>query len=443
MAVFQGFNNIGKVPELRRRIVFTLVVLAIYRLGVFVTIPGVDRAVMQNMVKGQGGLLGLFNLFSGGAVANLSILALGIMPYVSASIIMQLMGLVSKQVEELRKEGEAGRRKLEQYTRYGAIVLSCVQAFGMAMMLEGMNNSSDAGGRMGDVVTSVGWSFRLMTMITLTTGSGLLMWLGEQATERGIGNGVSMIILASIVSGIPRGVQNYYQSHTGDLQPLTVTILLAVLLVSIATVVFFERAQREIPIQYSRRQVGRRVYGGQTAHLPLKVNMASMIPPIFASSLLMFPQTLAGFNIPGMSTFSSLLNRGDWLFQTLFAALSIFFSFFYTAVTFQPIDVADNLKKQQANIPGIRPGRQTAEYIDRVLTRLTVGGAVYVAAICVIPSVIAQSFRVPFQFGGTSLIIVVGVALDTVTQIEAHLITRSYEGLTGPRATRLSGRRPA
>jgi preprotein translocase subunit SecY len=444
MAALAGFSNIGKVPELRRRIIFTLIVVAIYRVGVFVTTPGVDRVVMHQAVKGQGGLLGLFNLFSGGALANLSIFALGIMPYVSASIIMQLMGLVSKQVEELKKEGEAGRRKLEQWTRYGAVGLATFQSFGLALTLEGMNGGS--GGSVvghGDVVTDPGWGFRLLTVITLTTGSSLLMWLGEQATERGIGNGTSMIIFASIVSGIPSGVMSYWQGTGGDIQPLTVAVLLGVLLASIAIVVFFERAQRRIPIQYSRRQVGRRVYGGQNAHLPLKVNMASMIPPIFASSLLMFPATLANMNIPGMQSFSSLLNRGDWLFHTLFAALIIFFAFFYTAVTFQPVDVADNLKKQQANIPGIRPGRQTAEYIDRVLTRLTTGGAIYIAAICTIPALVAQSFRIPFQFGGTSLIIVVGVALETVNQIEAHLITRSYEGLTGPRMTRLSGRRPA
>jgi preprotein translocase subunit SecY len=443
MAALAGFSNIGKVPELRRRIVFTLIVVALYRVGVFITTPGVDRAVMHSVVKGQGGLLGLFNLFSGGALANLSIFALGIMPYISASIIMQLMGLVSKQVEELKKEGEAGRRKLEQFTRYGAVVLACFQSFGVAMMLEGMNNADMGGGRFGDVVTAPGWGFRAITIITLTTGTSLLMWLGEQATDRGIGNGTSMIIFASIVSGIPNGVASYWAGAGGDIQPLTIAVLLGVLLVSVAIVVFFERAQRQIPIQYSRRQVGRRVYGGQTAHLPLKVNMASMIPPIFASSLLVFPATLANMNIPGMQAFSSLLNRGDWLFHVLFAALIIFFAFFYTAVTFQPVDVADNLKKQQANIPGIRPGRQTAEYIDRVLTRLTTGGAIYIAVICVVPAVIAQSFRVPFQFGGTSLIIVVGVALETVSQIEAHLITRSYEGLTGPRMTRLSGRRPA
>jgi len=441
MAVFQGFSNIGKVPELRQRILFTLGVVAIYRVGVFITTPGVDRSVMRNIVKTQGGVLGFLNVFSGGALQNLSIFALGIMPYVSASIIMQLLGLVSKQVEEQRKEGEAGRRRLEQWTRYGAIVLSFAQSFGVAMWLEGLNNSDMGGGRFGDVVGNPGWGFRLLTIITLTTGSGLLMWLGEQATDRGIGNGTSMIIFAGIVSGIPAGLTNYWQGNAGDVQPLTVTILVAVLTLSVACVVFFERAYRQIPIQYSRRQVGRHVYGAQRAHLPLKVNMASMIPAIFASSLLSFPATLAGFNLPFMSTISSILNRGDWAFQFMFALLCIFFSFFYTSVTFQPVEVAENLKKQQANIPGIRPGKQTAEYIDRVLTRLTVAGALYVAAICVIPSMIAMSFRVPFQFGGTSLMIVVGVALETVNQIEAHLITRSYEGLTGPQMTRLSGRR--
>jgi preprotein translocase subunit SecY len=441
MAALEGFSNMFKVPELRRRIVFTLGIVAIYRVGIFITTPGVDRSVMKNIVSGQGGLLGLFNLFSGGALENLSIFALGIMPYVSASIIFQLLGLVSKQVEELRKEGEAGRRKLDQWTRYGTILLSIFQAFGVAMMLEGMNNADMGGGRFGDVVGDPGWGFRLMTIVTLTTGTGLLMWLGEQATERGIGNGTSMIIFAGIVSGIPSGVVSYFKGNAGDVEPLTIALLLAVLIVSISCVVFFERAQRRIPIQYSRRQVGRHVYGGQRAHLPLKVNMASMIPPIFASSLLMFPATLAGFNIPLMATFSSHLNRGDWMFHTLFATLIIFFAFFYTSVTFQPVDVAENLKKQQANIPGIRPGKQTAEYIDKVLTHLTVAGSLYIAAICVIPTVIANSFRIPFQFGGTSLMIVVGVALETVNQIEAHLITRSYEGLTGPRMTRLSGRR--
>ncbi len=439
MSLLGRFSNIGKVPELRKRIAFTLLVIAVYRVGAFITTPGVDREAMRSAVSQQGGLLNIFNLFSGGALSNLSVFALGIMPYITASIIMQLMGMVSKQVEELKKEGEAGRRKLEQYTRYGAVGLSIVQSLMMATTFEGMN--SQGGGGAGNIVLDPGWPFRLMTVITMTTGSALIMWLGEQATEQGIGNGTSMIIFAGIVASVPNGLVSYYQSVGGSLQPLTVALVLAVLLASVAVVVFFEQAQRQIPIQYARRQVGRRIYGGQTAHLPLKVNMASMIPPIFASSLLAFPATLASFNVPGMAQFGSIINRGDWVFNLFFGALIIFFCFFYTAVTFQPLDVADNLKKQQANIPGIRPGKQTAEYIDRVLTRLTVGGSVYVAAICIIPAVVARAFNVPFQFGGTSLMIVVGVALETVNQVEAHVITRSYEGVTGPQTTRLSGRR--
>jgi preprotein translocase subunit SecY len=443
MALISGLSGIGKVPELRRRIIFTLVLLALYRVGVFVSTPGVDRSVMNRIVSGQGGLLGLFNLFSGGALGNLSIFALGIMPYVSASIIMQLMGLVSRQVEELRKEGESGRRKLEQWTRYGTLFLCLFQSFGVAMWLEGLNNTDMGGGRFGDVVANPGWGFRLLTMATLTTGSMLIMWLGEQITDRGVGNGTSLIIFAGIVANVPQAIGRMWSGGSGDIEPLAVAMIGTTLLVSIAVVVFFERAQRRIPIQYARRQVGRRVYGGQQAHLPLRVNMASMIPPIFASSLLMFPATLQTFNIPGMQELSAVLNRGDWMFHIFFAALIIFFTFFYTAVTFQPVDVADNLKKQQANIPGIRPGRRTAEYIDGVIGRITVGGSIYLAAICIFPTLVFQAFRVPFQFGGTSLIIVVGVALETVNQIEAHLITNSYEGMTGAGPTRLSGRRPA
>ncbi len=438
MALFQGFSNIGKVPELRRRIIFTLMIVAIYRVGIFITTPGVDRGVMRSLVEQQGGLLGMINMFSGGALGNMSIFALGIMPYISASIVVQLLGMVSKTVEEMRKEGESGRRKLEAYTRYGAIVLSVVQGYAIATTLE----STNVGGQ-GDLVTDPGWPFRLMTVLTLTTGTSLIMWMGERATESGIGNGISLIIFASIVSGIPGGVTQYWAGTGGEIEPLTVASVLGVMLVAVAVVVFFEKAQRRIPIQYARRQGARRIYGGEAAHLPLKVNMASMIPPIFASSLLMFPATLASMNIPGMQGFAGALNRGDWVFHSLFAALVIFFCFFYTMVTFQPVDVAENLKKQQANIPGIRPGRQTAEYLEGIVTRLTVGGSIYVATICVVPAVVAQAFRVPFQFGGTSLMIVVGVALETVNQIEAHLITQSYEGVTGPRTTRLSGRRPA
>ncbi len=442
MSLFSGYANIPRMPELRARILFSLGVLVVYRMGVFITTPGVDRTVMQALVSQSGGLVSMLNMFSGGALENLSIFALGIMPYISASIIMQLMGLVSKQVEEMRREGEQGRRKLEQWTRYGTIVLAIFQSYSVAMLLEGQN-ADVGGGQFGDVVASPGWGFRLMTILTLTTGTTLIMWLGEQATDRGIGNGTSLIIFASIVSGIPSGMGQYFAANAGQIQPLSLLVVAGIVLACIATVVFFERAQRRIPIQYARRQVGRRVYGGQAAHLPLKVNMASMIPPIFASSLLMMPTTLSGMNIPGMGRIAAVLNRGDWVFNSVFAGLIIFFCFFYTAVTFQPVDVADNLKRQQANIPGIRPGRQTAEYIDRVVSRVTVGGALYIAAICVVPSVVASAFRIPFQFGGTSLMIVVGVALETVNQIEAHLITQSYEGLTGPRATRLSGRRPA
>lgn len=438
MALFQGFSNIGKVPELRRRIIFTLMIVAIYRVGIFITTPGVDRGVMRSLVEQEGGLLGMINMFSGGALGNMSIFALGIMPYISASIVVQLLGMVSKTVEEMRKEGESGRRKLEAYTRYGAIVLSVVQGYAIATTLE----STNVGGQ-GDLVTDPGWSFRLMTVLTLTTGTSLIMWMGERATESGIGNGISLIIFASIVSGIPGGVTQYWAGTGGEIEPLTVASVLGVMLIAVAVVVFVEKAQRRIPIQYARRQGARRIYGGEAAHLPLKVNMASMIPPIFASSLLMFPATLASMNVPGMQGFAGALNRGDWVFHSLFAALVIFFCFFYTMVTFQPVDVAENLKKQQANIPGIRPGRQTAEYLEGIVTRLTVGGSIYVAVICVVPAVVAQAFRVPFQFGGTSLMIVVGVALETVNQIEAHLITQSYEGVTGPRTTRLSGRRPA
>jgi preprotein translocase subunit SecY len=443
MPSLSGFQNITKVPELRRRILFTLGMLAVYRIGVFITVPGVDRNVMRSVMQRQGsGLMGLFNLFSGGALGNLSIFALGIMPYVSSSIIIQLLGMVYKPIEELRKEGEQGRRKLDQYTRYGTIMLSAFQAFGIAMMLEGYNNQDMGLGRaVGDVVAHPGWAFRLMTIITLTTGTGFIMWIGEQITERGISNGISLIIMAGIVTDIPSTIGNYLAQNAGNIQPLNIGAVTTLILMTIATIVFFERGQRRIPIVYSRRQVGRRVYGGQTAHLPLKVNTSGTIPPIFASSLLMFPQTLANMHVPGMQLIDGIISRGDWVFNTGYVVLIIFFCFFYTAVTFQAVDVADNLKKQQANIPGIRPGKMTAEYIDRVLTRITFGGALYVALVCVVPSIISQVFRVPFRFGGTSIMIVVGVALDTVSQIEAHLITRHYEGLTGPRGARIRGRR--
>lgn len=430
-----NFANITRVPELRRRLLFTLAMLAVYRVGVFVTVPGANRNIMKSITSQGGGLLGLFNLFSGGALENVSIFALGIMPYVSASIIMQLMGMVYKPIEELKKEGEQGRRKIDQYTRMGTIVLAAFQSFAVATMLEGMS------GEAGDVVANRGLPFRLMTIITLTTGTAFLMWVGEQITERGVSNGISLLIFAGIVTDIPSGVGNYFAANKGNIQPLTIAAVCAVILATIATIVFFERAQRRIPIVYSRRQVGKRIYGGQQAHLPLKVNSAGTIPPIFASSLLMFPATLAQFGVWGMGHINDFISRGGWVFNTGYVLLILFFCFFYTAVTFQAVDVADNLKKQQANIPGIRPGKQTAEYIDRVLTRITFGGALYVAAVCVVPQIVTQVFRVPFQFGGTSIMIVVGVALDTVSQIEAQLITKHYEGFGASTTPRVRGRR--
>ncbi len=442
MSVLAGFANINKVPELRRRVLFTLAILAVYRIGAFVTIPGVDRNVMKAVVSKGGGLLGFFDMFSGGALSNLSIFAIGIMPYVSASIVLQLLTMVFQPLAELRKEGEQGQRKINQYTRYGTVALSLFQSFGIAMSLEALNNQ-DTVGATGDVVIHAGWGFRFMTMITLTTGTCFIMWLGEQITERGIGNGISLLIFAGIVTDIPGGVFSYFQTHKGSIQPLNLFLVGVIILATVATIVFFERGQRRIPIYYARRTVGRRIYGGQTAHLPLKVNTSGTIPPIFASSLLMFPATLANFKVPGMAQLQASLDRGDWLFNLFYVALIIFFCFFYTAVTFQAVDVADNLKKQQAFIPSIRQGKQTAEYIDKVLTRITMGGALYVAAVCVIPTIVSEYFKVPFRWGGTSIMIVVGVALDTVSQIEAHLITRNYEGLSGGggRATRIRGRR--
>ncbi len=446
MSFLPGLANIGKVPELRKRVIYTLFMLAVYRVGVFVTIPGVDRNVMRAVVNKQGGLLSFFNMFGGGALGNLSVFALGIMPYVSASIVFQLLTMVYKPLDELRKEGEQGTRKINQYTRYATLGLSLVQAFGIAMTLEGTNNN-DLDGAVGDVVTHTGWAFRLMTMLTLTTGTLFIMWIGEQITERGIGNGTSLIIFAGIVTDIPSGVLGYFETNKGSIQPLNVGAVVVIILATVATIVFFERGQRRIPIYYARRSVGRRVYGGQTAHLPLRVNTSGTIPPIFASSLLMFPATLANLKIPGISAvmtgFQSSLDRGDWVFNLFYVGLIVFFAFFYTAVTFQAVDVADNLKKQQAFIPSIRQGKQTADYIDKVLTRITLGGAIYMAVVCVVPTVISEAFKVPFRWGGTSMMIVVGVALDTVAQIEAHLITRNYEGLSGGggRATRIRGRR--
>ena len=431
--------NIAKIPELRRRLLFTLGMVAVYRIGIFVTTPGVDRNVMRRIMQdSSASFLGMFNLFSGGALMQLSIFALGIMPYVSASIILSLMGVVVKPLEELRKEGEAGQRKINQYTRYGTVMLSIIQGFGIAMYLEGLNGSS----AYGDVVADPGWVFRLITIISLTTGTAFIMWLGEQITERGIGNGISLIIFAGIVAGLPDALfLTFQQVKIGQMKPIDMLIVAFVAVLTTSVIVFFERAQRRLPIQYAKRMQGKQVYGGQASHLPLRVNMSGVIPPIFTSSLLMFPVTLANLKVPGMTWLNNHIQTGNWVYLTIFAVMTIFFCFFYTAVTFQPVEVAENLKKQNAFIPGIRPGKATADYIDNVLTRITVGGALYVAAVCTVPTLLQSNYEVPFYLGGTSLMIVVGVALDTAQQVDSHLITRHYEGLTGPTGSRIRGRK--
>jgi len=433
--------NIAKIPELRRRILFTLALLAVYRVGVFVTVPGVDRHVMKNILKSaSGSFLGLLNMFSGGALEQLSIFALGIMPYISSSIILQLLTVVIPALDRMSKEGEQGRRKINQYTRYGTIVISLVQAFFIARWLEGNNRSFS---QYGSVVLEPGLGFEMLTMLTLTTGTAFIMWLGEQITERGIGNGISLIIFAGIIARFPDAMVQLFQksSSQGDMTVFELFLVGAIVVAVIAAIIFFERGYRKIPVQYAKRVVGRKVYGGQSTHLPLKINVAGVIPPIFASSILLFPAQLAGFvQSSWMQRAADVLSPGDWRYNALYVGLIIFFCYFYTAVTFNPVDIADNMKKYGGFIPGIRPGKKTAEYIDRVLTRLTFGGALYISAVCVLPTIMQQKFKVPFNFGGTSLLIVVGVALDTVQQIESHLITRNYENVTGPKGPRIRGR---
>ncbi|NTV41670.1 MAG: preprotein translocase subunit SecY, partial [Syntrophobacteraceae bacterium] len=356
---------------------------------------------------------------------------------ISASIILQLLTVVIPQLERLSKEGEAGRRKITQYTRYGTVVLSIIQGFGISVGLEGMTGP---GGEM--VVLYPGWGFRLITVITLTSGTAFIMWLGEQITERGIGNGISLIIFAGIVAGIPNALESTVRLFkSGEMSLFTVVFILAMMVAVVAFIIFVERGQRRIPVQYAKRVVGRRVYGGQNTHIPLKINTSGVIPPIFASSLIMFPATVANFfkDVPWLQYFSAALSPGHWIYLILYVAFIIFFCFFYTAIVFNPIDVADNMKKYGGFIPGIRPGRPTAEYIEKVLERVTLGGAIYVSAVCVLPSVLIQRFNVPFYFGGTALLIVVGVAMDTLGQIEAHMLSRHYEGFL--KSGRIRGRR--
>jgi preprotein translocase subunit SecY len=434
-----GFQNIFKVPELKRRILIALGFLAVYRIGVHIPTPGVDGAALAEFfARNRNTIFGIFDMFSGGALENFSVFALGIMPYISASIILQLLTVVFPHLERLSKEGEQGRKKITQYTRYGTIVLSIIQGFGIAI---GLENMSGPGGVR--VVLDAGWSFRLLTMITLTSGTAYIMWLGEQISERGIGNGMSLIIFSGIVARMPQAIGNTFQMmSTGAMGIFAIVILLVLMVAVIGFINFVEQGQRRIPVQYAKRVVGRKMYGGQSTHLPLKINSSGVIPPIFASSLIMFPATIASFfkEIAFMQYISDALRPGAFLYELLYVAFIFFFCYFYTAIVFDPAKVADNMKKYGGFIPGIRPGKRTADYIDRVLTRITLGGAIYVSTVCVLPSILMTKFHVPFYFGGTALLIVVGVAMDTVSQIESHLITRSYEGFLSGGA-RIKGRR--
>ncbi|MCB9642436.1 MAG: preprotein translocase subunit SecY [Myxococcales bacterium] len=433
--MLSNFANITRVPELRRRILFTLGMLAVYRIGVFITIPGVNREKMMRMVGGggggRGGILGLFNVFTGGALERMSIFALGIMPYISASIIIQLLQVVVPTLTQLSKEGEVGRQKINQYTRYGTIVLSIVQGVAIGFWLRSQSVTIPG------LVVYADFMFIFMTVLTLTCGAVFLMWLGEKMTEHGIGNGISLLIYAGIIAAFPSAVASTIDMFSEKFVELLILVAFMVLIIGV--IVFFERAHRRIPVQYAKRVVGNQVTGGQSSHLPLKVNTAGVIPPIFASSVLMFPATVSQW-IPVLKPLSDNLRFDGLLYNTIYIALTVFFAYFYTAVTFNPIDVADNIKKFGGYIPGYRPGKQTAEYIDFVLSRITFAGAIYLSAVCVLPNILIAKYGVPFYFGGTSLLIVVGVALDTVQQIESHLITRHYEGLTGSRSTRIRGR---
>jgi preprotein translocase subunit SecY len=462
--MIQAFKNIWNIPDLRKRVVFTFAMLAVYRIGGHIPTPGIDsQALLRLFEQQQGTILGFVDLFSGGNFSRLTIFALGIMPYITASIILQLLTVVWPYLERLSKEGEAGRKKITQYTRYGTVFLSVIQSYGISMWLE----SSNAGGA-GQIVLNPGLGFKLMTVLTLTTGTAFIMWLGEQISERGIGNGISLIIYAGIVVGFPNAVANTISDlRSGTINPFAVLILVGMMVLVVAAIVFVERAQRKIPIQYARRVVGRRVYGGASTYLPLRVNTGGVIPVIFASSMLAIPQTVGTIGaLQDVQWVQSILNQLQYstpLYNLLYFGLIIFFCFFYVSIIFNPMDQADNMKKYGGFIPGIRPGKKTAEYIDRILTRLTFGGAIYLGLISLLPiflmsgirvqtlpfigptlegllpEFITQGLKVKFFFGGTSLLIVVGVAMDTVQQIESQLIMRHYEGFM--KGTRIKGRR--
>jgi preprotein translocase subunit SecY len=433
--------NLGafaKATELKKRIWFTLGILLVYRLGTYIPVPGIDPQVLAEIFRQQqGGILGMFDMFAGGALGRMTIFALNVLPYISSSIIIQLMTTVSPHLEALKKEGEQGRKKLNQYTRYGTVLLAAMQSYGIAVGLESMSGST------GAAVVEAGLFFRVSTVITLTGGTMFLMWLGEQVTARGIGNGISLIIFAGIVANLPSSIAGTLElGRTGALSPLLIVALIVLVFATIAVIVFLERAQRRLVVQYPKRQVGSRMFGGESSHLPLKLNTSGVIPPIFASSLLLLPVTVASFSAQGgpswLIDITAFLGRGQIGYLLIYAALIIFFAFFYTAVVFNPADTADNLKKYGGFIPGIRPGANTAEYLDYVLTRLTVVGAAYLTIVCLLPEILIAQYSVPFYFGGTSLLIVVNVTMDTIAQIQSHLIAHQYEGLI--KKSKLRGR---
>jgi preprotein translocase subunit SecY len=434
--------NLGafsKATELKKRLWFALGCLIVYRFGTYIPLPGIDPVVMaQIFEQNAGGIMGMFNMFAGGALARMSIFALGILPYISASIIMQLMTAVSPTIEQLKKEGEAGRKKINQYSRYLTVFLAAFQGYGLAIGLEAMTGAG------GSAVLDPGWHFRISTVITIVGGTLFLMWLGEQITARGVGNGISLIIFTGIIAQLPHALVSTLElGRTGALSPLLIIFLLFMVVAVITFIVFMERAQRRILVQYPKRQQGNRMFGGESSHLPLKLNVSGVIPPIFASSLLLMPATMASFGGAGgpewLATITALLGRGSLLFLVLYVALIVFFAFFYTAIVFNPQDTAENLRKHGGFIPGIRPGQRTAEYLDYVLTRLTAVGAIYLSAVCVLPEILISQYAVPFYFGGTSLLIVVSVTMDTMAQIQSHLIAHQYEGLI--RKSRLRGAR--
>ncbi|CAA2140929.1 preprotein translocase subunit SecY [Hyphomicrobium sp. ghe19] len=424
-----NFSAFAKAEDLKRRLWFTLGALIVFRLGTFIPLPGINPAAFAETFKSQaGGILGMFNMFSGGALERLAIFALNIMPYISASIIMQLMSSISPKLEALKKEGEAGRKQINQYTRYLTVVLAALQAYGIAVGLEGSRNAA------GSVVLDPGMFFRLTTVITLVGGTVFLMWLGEQITQRGVGNGTSLIIFAGIVAGLPGAlVQLFELSRTGSISPGILVFFLTLALAVVAAIVFFERAQRRLLVQYPKRQVGNKMFQGEASHLPLKLNSSGVIPPIFASSLLLLPITAAQFTAgqgpEWLNEAVAALGSGQPLHMLVYALLILFFAFFYTAVVINPKETADNLRKYGGFLPGIRPGEKTAEYIDYVLTRITVVGALYLAAVCVLPEILTSYAGIPLYFGGTSLLIAVSVTMDTVAQVQSHLIAQQYEGL--------------